>query len=136
MTKGVVMVQVDSDLYLPEWVMRERARRRLVQALKERFQPDDGSISPDALEHMRPNDKVPGIVKVWKEDKQDFLIIPSLGVLTRDEVKDLVGRYTEGGYGKGPEHKSKYIDWNKVRDFISEVAEHRRKRAGKFHIYV
>lgn len=134
MTK--VAVSVDSPLYLPEWVMRMKAEDRL-KKLMAMSPGADLSVTPmSRVEKMGPNDKVQGSVVVQKPNKKDYLIVPSLGVLSADEVKWLVGRVIEGGYGKGPEHHSEHIDWKEQLGNLADQIIEQRKDAGKLKFAV
>lgn len=123
-SKRMVRVDVESELYLPEWVLKTKAVER-VKKLMEQDAPPAAVRTMDSLRDMKPGDKVPGIVQVapgLDDRHRDFLFVPSLGMLEKAEVEDLVGRVKEGGYGKGPEHKApnkgewksivgNFVDW-------------------------
>jgi hypothetical protein len=126
-----VAINVESDMYLPEWVLQAKAKGKLMEAMKERQEASPYKVSLSKLDNMRANDKVPGYVAV-KKPNDDYLVIPSLGALSADEVKYLVGMYTEGGYGIGP--KKKNIGKNEWRDMVLNMADYLvEKRKGRLY---
>ena len=134
MTK--VAIEVDSPLYLPEWVLRAKAEER-IKRLMAMAPGADFSVTPMAqVEKMGPNDKVQGSVVVKKPNTKDYLIVPSLGCLSADEVKWLVGRVVEGGYGKGPTHYSEQINWKEQLGNMADQLIEQRKDAGKLKFAV
>lgn len=129
-----VMVEEDCPLYVPEWVLRARAQKRLAQALIEHHKSPNGAISPEQVAQMADHHRVPGIVQVNPTGKgRDFLFVPSFGMLEAAEVKDIVGRMTVGGYGKPIVHRSDSIsraDWHSmVNNMVDELVERRLKAA-------
>lgn len=119
----MVRVDVESDLWLPDWVLRVKGQERIKMLRAKQGIREDTTVSQ--LRQMRSNEKVQGAVVIKKKD--DFLVIPALGGMTRDEVLHLIGCYTEGGYGKGPEHKSQSLDWPKaVKNTVDYLVETRK----------
>lgn len=138
MQKHRVAIKHEESLYLPEWLVRMRAKDRVKYLMNL-----DGNMPTTSMEEVnnleRGNDPVPGVVLVppREGEKHDYLILPSLGALSRDEVKDLVGMVKQGGYGKGPVHRSDSIDkqqWKvMVGNFVDKLV-HIRQNKGKFKI--
>lgn len=119
-----IAVEVEHDMYLPEWVLQAKAKGKLMDAINARMEGRNVNPTVEQVNRMRPNDKVGGMITVNKGN-DDYLIIPSLGELSADEVKYLVGMYTEGGYGIGPKKRNiSKSDWRKVvlnmADYLSE----------------
>jgi hypothetical protein len=130
-----VPVQYEDVLYLPDWLIRKRASER-VKVLMQMVKPRDGSVETEDVKALGPNDKVPGIVKVAPKgnERRDFLFIPSMGMLSRDHVLDIIGMVKKGGYGKPPEHESESIskqDWHRtVRNWQDKKIETIKQRQG------
>lgn len=140
MPKGQVMVRVDveSDFWLPQWILRAKAKER-VAALMARQGPTVRTVTPAELREMKPNDKVPGVfVAAPRPGRQEAnLIIPSDRILSADHVRDLAGMVREGGYGKGPTFKTKHMskeDWAKMVGNLVDWLEQRSKGKNKAHI--
>lgn len=127
------MVQVDSELYLPQWVLDKQARERVAVLMKRQNPESSYRHTVEQLAAMRPNQKVQGVVTVEpspSDKDQNFLIVPSLGMLSKEEVTDIVGRIKEGGYGKGPEHRSKDVNWKRAwPNVVDYMAERRQAKA-------
>ena len=142
MSKGPIMVRVDaeSDLWLPAHILLKKARdgaKAMTDELMARQRPLVGKMTIRQLDKLQSNDKVQGVVTIAPtKPKQPFLFIPSLGVLTKAEVVDIVGRIREGGYGKGPEFKAPQgKEWetdvkNAVDDLVIKTEKKKKGRTG------
>lgn len=133
-------VQVSGDLYLPEWLMRLKARER-VKALMARQRPSVRTVDENELRNMHGNDKVPGVfVAPPRPGRQEaVLVIPSAGMLSADHVRDLAGMVREGGYGKGPTYKTQGMsknDWGTMVGNLADWLEQRAKDRNKVKIAV
>jgi hypothetical protein len=125
-----LLVHETSTLYLPEWVLKAKAKERLA-----RLMPKDSATRMAQVNQMRPNDKVPGVVAVEPTGLgQNHLFVPSLGMLSAAEVQHLVGSVVEGGYGKGPERRS--ISKGEWRSLVGRMVDYLvnvriKKRTGR-----
>lgn len=131
--KHMVRVDVESDLWLPEWVFKKTAAER-VKILMDKQRASGTPL--DSVKAMRPEQKVPGVLVVEPQGRhRDYLIIPSLGELEASEVTYIAGMIREGGYGKGPRHQIDDVKarWRQiVGDTVDYLVEKRkRKQAGR-----
>lgn len=112
-------IEYEEELYLPDWLVRMRAKER-VKFLMERQNPRrPGVIGPGELADMPANKKVRGAyVEPANARFQDPLIIVSQDTMTADEVRDLARLTREGGYGKGPRRR---FDKAAKREWIRSV---------------
>jgi hypothetical protein len=134
-------IEVEHDLYLPDWMMRLKAKERVAKMMA--FQaPRALSTSEQRLAEMKGNDLVPGAYIVPPgRGQRDALAIISNGEMTADAVRDLEGKVRWGGYGQKIYHKTDGLSkdqWKRtVLNFCDWLQQSSTAQAkGKFQIGV
>ena len=98
--RRMVRVDVHSDLWLPEHIMRMKAKERAAYLMKRYAAYPDST----PLDDLGIGGKVQGVhVTQLDSGEKDFLIVPSFGACDKAEVEYLVGM-CKAGYGNPIDH--------------------------------